>query len=499
MSRSKFKLTTEEQAADPLQEAAPRESDAALFGDADLPPAGRMVAHPIIIRNIWPDRTQPRKAVPLKIAGEWDGDPARVADVLEHWRQEAERVSGQAIDILKHLERPGEGAHNEAARNPEYVGFLALVNLAASIRRYGLANPITVFKDGTRFRIETGERRWLAYHLLYQALGESYASIPARKVEYDIWRQAAENTAREDLNAIGQARQLAKLLLDLHWETDGAAFQSYEELVLSGGCDRAYYAQVANGNVYRIPSGMGQRILDATAFPSLSVLSRYRTLLKPTDDDAFNDEIWIQADLEDWPEGRIRARVQEWNDEQALLAIKASVSAARGEAASDRATLPIGKVGDSPPHESDALDDDFQGVGHFHDLPLEDDEREFVDVGRRRSEPFPGQAAALAEKPHRIPDASLLAPESTQEVLRALYSLAAALGDDRAQTAIEELQAVTHGTVQRLAERLDAEMMHEILVQYEAAIETLLVRSQGHVGDLLEQMGDLWTKLRAED
>jgi hypothetical protein len=62
---------------------------------------------------------------------------------------------------------------------------------------------------------------------------------------------------------------------------------------------------VADGNVHRIPKGMGERIQAAMGL-SMEQLSRYRALLKMTDDEQVNDALWTRSDVESWAEGAIR-------------------------------------------------------------------------------------------------------------------------------------------------------------------------------------------------
>jgi ParB-like chromosome segregation protein Spo0J len=186
-------------------------------------------------------------------------------------------------------------------------GYVSLLRLAGSIYSEGLINPITVISRGrNQYLIETGERRWLAHHLL-KDISDEYGKIAAVQSDGQgyVWRQASENTARRELNAIGMARQLALLILDLRKEIEGHDYDSYETLVLPGGCDRRFYAQVANGRIHRIPKGMGERIQQAMGL-SRSQLSHYRNLLQLTDDDDVNDAIWVKADIEDWPERAMR-------------------------------------------------------------------------------------------------------------------------------------------------------------------------------------------------
>ncbi|QPC85215.1 ParB N-terminal domain-containing protein [Phototrophicus methaneseepsis] len=179
--------------------------------------------------------------------------------------------------------------------------FLTLVGLAASIRTNGLINPITVNHQVDRYIIETGERRWLAHHLLLAEVGNEFAKIPAQEVlEINLWRQADENGNRRPLNAIGMARQIALLIMDMYEHEDQTVFQPYEALVRPGECDRAYYAQVSNGYTYKVKDGYLDKMLKATGLPSSRVLSAYRALLR------VDDDLWIKADRDSWPEKWIR-------------------------------------------------------------------------------------------------------------------------------------------------------------------------------------------------
>src|SRR5690606_34285023 len=121
-----------------------------------------------------------------------------------------------------------DGDHPEA--DPTPLGplegsLLALADLAGNIRRNGLMNPISVVRVGERYQIETGERGWLAHHLLRLLTGDdNWQYVAARVVERSsVWRQAGENSARADLNAISKARQFALLLMDLYQNPDKGA------------------------------------------------------------------------------------------------------------------------------------------------------------------------------------------------------------------------------------------------------------------------------------
>lgn len=291
------------------------EADAAIYGERGDGEGTayhrRVVAVPIPLGEIKPDLTQPRRAIPPGIREEWMGDSTQVPALLSHWHGVAEVELGEAIDLVKVLRGQTEGLNIEdgPAVLLEYLDLLAL---AESIHRDGLVNPITIAKTGLvsgSYIIETGERRWLAYHLLMMYVDDGrYRKIPAvKQSKRDVWRQAAENSVRRPLNAIGMARQLALLIMDMYAGDDGVAFDSYDEMIFPGEADRRFYAQVADGNIYRVKRGMGQRVLDVTGMKSKNQISQYRALLN------IPDEIWVLADLEGWTENRIREHQQEAN------------------------------------------------------------------------------------------------------------------------------------------------------------------------------------------
>jgi len=86
----------------------------------------------------------------------------------------------------------------------------ALLALADSIRHNGILSPILVARDGRRYTIIAGERRWRAARLA------NCPTIPAIVRDWDdVRRQEAalvENIQREDLNAIEEARGIRRLM-----------------------------------------------------------------------------------------------------------------------------------------------------------------------------------------------------------------------------------------------------------------------------------------------
>lgn len=229
----------------------------------------------ISINAIRRDPLQPRRVIPSIVRRDTAGES------LTSWYQAVKEEVAELVSALL------DGADIEDKRadsdfSPEAAAFLELVDLAVSIRRDGLANPITAFQiaDG-QYQIETGERRWLAYHLLNEAFNgndvdrngkpRDWSMIPCSIVEkIDIWRQAAENTARANLNAIAKARQFALLSMDLY-RLSGRRFKPVAEFEW----EVEYYAQ---GNL-DAPLGKREQLLSAMGFKSAAELTRCRQLL----------------------------------------------------------------------------------------------------------------------------------------------------------------------------------------------------------------------------
>lgn len=246
----------------------------------------KIVAQAVNIFKIFPDVSQPRRAVPSFL---------RTLDMprlFESWLDAVHQERGEdyAFPLAELLMDGTDYVVNNddfhaAPSGPVESAFLQIVTLAASIRRDGLANPITVVETGDRYRLETGERRWLAYHLLFWFLqDEKWSKIPARSVpQLNVWRQAAENAARANLNAIGKARQYAVLMMALYTE-QGKQFQS----LTTFPHERHYYAQALAFSA--APYGKRDLLLSAMGLQSPAELTRCRQLL------GLPDRVWTMAD-----------------------------------------------------------------------------------------------------------------------------------------------------------------------------------------------------------
>ena len=102
------------------------------------------IARLIPIQYIRPDPDQPRRLLPVDLA-------------------QSLAAGGSPLDILGQLRARGERDKWIRERLQE------LDALAQSITDDGLMQPIRVIRDGDeRYRIEEGERRWWAHHILVQ-------------------------------------------------------------------------------------------------------------------------------------------------------------------------------------------------------------------------------------------------------------------------------------------------------------------------------------------
>lgn len=279
--------------------------DEAVHGLAPKLDTGRIVARPISIFEIYPDPMQPRRAIPSSVRKGWTGDPRDVEGVLWTWVSAVKEESKGEFDLDSYLLAENDVAENEgksekeAEQNigPLEAALLGIVNLAMTIKRDKLTNPITVLPVQDMYQLETGERRWLAYHLLHANFPDGeWAKIPARVLDVpNRWRQAAENNARDNLNAIAKARQYALLLMDVLSKDENSPvrfkpFDAFEN-------EREFYAQVAKKEV---PKGKNATILSVMGVEHRNASSRLKALLR------LPDEVWRLADDFGWPERRLR-------------------------------------------------------------------------------------------------------------------------------------------------------------------------------------------------
>lgn len=270
------------------------QTDSELFGKIAERDDAKLVAPSVTITEIYPNPTQPRRALPSIIRAHWNGDPKTLGDAFAFWENEvnAERQANgynEHFDVAQLLNtNVDESQEKDATRGPLEETFLEIIRLANSIHRDGLLNPITAayMRVERIYLLETGERRWLAYHLLSSVFPQEkqWKRIPTRTVDQvNVWRQASENAARQDLNAIGKARQFAVLMMDLVSKEKGTEFQPFNAF----NHEREFYAQVES---LALPYGKAEFLQQALNVSSRQSFSRYRTLLR------LDDSVWTLGD-----------------------------------------------------------------------------------------------------------------------------------------------------------------------------------------------------------
>lgn len=335
------------------------EFDEAMYGALNQADSGREVVRAVHLSAIWPDHAQPRRVISASVRRDWNGDPGRIGPVFNRWSAMATERSGVNMAQLADEIIGGEGETDVEVDDPIAVQWLDVVRLAASIKADGLQNAITVWEDDDgRYRIETGERRWVASLLLRELkVKPKVEKIKARVVEPSVWAQAAENGRRQSLNAIGMARQLALLIMEM-WKGEHE-FIPYIEMIVPGESDRPFYAQVSE---LRVRRGYGQRVLDATGLKSAAQVNQYKRLL------SIDDDLWTKADEENWTEYAIRTHISEVttpsDQRDTLTAVKVTDSTqeqytGRGEAATAHYDAPNP---DSKPNEAIPYPDFSGGV-----------------------------------------------------------------------------------------------------------------------------------------
>jgi hypothetical protein len=276
--------------------------DLGSFAEAAAEITGRGIkVVSIVLDRIRPDPAQPRRVLPEFLRAEFMTGHINARQALERWEaivaEEAAsrgrpRPDWQAL-LDRHPEDRGEDTlaiDAPGQPGPEEELLRSIVATAATIRHGGQVSPITVseVEGGGYYRIETGERRYWAHHWLTMWLSNGFEEIQCIVVDSaSPWRQAAENTSREELSAIALARQLATLLLDLY-----DIHPDY-----AGPVPNEWYRQALD---YRVPRGEGENLRAALGGIERSQFSRIHALL------SLPDPIWELADRHRLEEKRLR-------------------------------------------------------------------------------------------------------------------------------------------------------------------------------------------------
>ncbi|MCD4684828.1 MAG: ParB N-terminal domain-containing protein [Anaerolineae bacterium] len=255
----------------------------------------------IVLDRVRPDPAQPRRVLPDPIRSEFLTGHINARQALEQWEalvaDEVTKLGRPRPDWQALLDRNPEARDADPIEvdppgepGPEEDLLRSIVATAATIRHGGQVSPITVTEidEAGYYRIETGERRYWAHHWLNIWVANGFEQIQCIVVpDASPWRQAAENTSREQLSAIALARQLATLLLDLY-----EIRPDYSKSI-----PNAWYRQALE---HRVPRGEGANLRAALGGIERSQFSRLQALLR------LPDQVWELADRYRLEEKRLR-------------------------------------------------------------------------------------------------------------------------------------------------------------------------------------------------
>lgn len=282
------------------------------------------------LEALHPDPVQPRRTIPALLRPYWIGRPdtEALAYLFNQWTREISDERQSAYDLTEAVMQPPDGEVG-----PREQALVPILTLAARIRREGFLHPITVARRGGLLTIESGERRWLAAHLLHYAFPDeasTWATIPAREVDsINVWRQARENLT-SDLTAIARARQLALLIMDLY-ATNGATFDP----ISTFETEQEFYAQVGDGVRYPVPGHQRDLLLNATGLRTPVLMRQYRRLLR------LPNVVWVMADDLNWTESWIQKSLfARATTDAEMMALAEEAAVAQGYYASGSPDLP---------------------------------------------------------------------------------------------------------------------------------------------------------------
>jgi ParB/RepB/Spo0J family partition protein len=197
--------------------------------------SGEETLAPLPINELLPDPEQPRRVLPEDLRQSLlEGNLSPKEVVLAMWERcldddlygklrAHEMKPAEALREQRRQEdEKREGARDRVNRGvPDWALLLTLqglVELAESIDKHGLRQPINVYQTGRGYRIAEGERRWLAHVMLMElylrpeagTIKSRIHTLPTDDVQV-LARQMAENVYRKDLSAIARARAVQRV------------------------------------------------------------------------------------------------------------------------------------------------------------------------------------------------------------------------------------------------------------------------------------------------
>ena len=145
------------------------------------------------------------------------GLDSMIPDIIQEKKDQAEaaRESTQETLITINKIEPNKGQPRKAFNED------SLMDLAESIKQYGIIQPLIVQKKGEFYQIIAGERRWRAAKIA------GLKKVPVIIKEYtpqEVMEIALiENIQREDLNPIEEALAYQKLIAEFKLKQDELA------------------------------------------------------------------------------------------------------------------------------------------------------------------------------------------------------------------------------------------------------------------------------------
>jgi hypothetical protein len=274
------------------------DASAGLWGSRSERTGRREKLHDLSIHDVLPS-VQARRSLPAAMRQN-TLHPDTIAETLGEWENLAAAEANTDQDSVHRLViqivngEDTDRSEGGVAGGPIMRSLIRIAVLAEDINRAGLINPITVYERDNQYYIETGERRWIAHHMLHLLQPEAgWDKIKTREITYSVWRQASENNVRDDLTAVEKARLIAMLIMDMYPEA---------KLHPESACENEliYFSQVADGQTFRVKRGKGDKLLNAVGLDSRYQLVQYRNLLR------LPYPVWLLADDLEWSEGFLR-------------------------------------------------------------------------------------------------------------------------------------------------------------------------------------------------
>ncbi len=169
-----------------------------------------------------PDPNQPRHIVPDDLQERLlQGEMSPGDVILEMWQRCLDQHRYQAMRSFEISPAEALAAQRDAGVRDWGIQLTleGLVELADSITRHGLRQPINVYDLGDRrYRIAEGERRWWAHVHLWTVHSRVEAQTILARVQplpedelTALARQQAENVHRADLSAMARARAIRQV------------------------------------------------------------------------------------------------------------------------------------------------------------------------------------------------------------------------------------------------------------------------------------------------